>query len=80
MISGITMPSPLSSLHHRLNPHIYLKRKGSYKYREQWRLDNLLLKKAVHIVFLFLPILCTVCGHLSVERRCPGVYHNFQGD
>ena len=33
--------------HCRFSPHIFLKREGSYKNRLKWRLDYLLLKKAV---------------------------------
>jgi phospholipase D1/2 len=31
-----------------ISPHIFLKREGGYRKRLQWRLDNLLLKKAVY--------------------------------
>jgi phospholipase D1/2 len=40
----------------QISPHIFLKRRGSYKNRLEWRLDNLLLKKAREGVRIFLLI------------------------
>ena len=59
----------ISNLHstNRISPHIFLKREGGYKERLQWRLDNLLLKKAV-ILLLTLSLSLSLSLSLTLEH------------
>ena len=73
MISGLLPPSQ--------NESSYLpQEKGKLQVQGAMETGQSTPQKSGTCSFLFLPVLCTVCGHVSVERRCESVYCNLQRD